>query len=99
MRSLERRYSPLEKTFWVFLIDLQILLRGGLIGISVAAPVGPVSILCLQRLLNKGYWHSLAVGLGNAIALAIYTVCALAMTAMTSFLLHQAVAIRILSGF
>jgi threonine/homoserine/homoserine lactone efflux protein len=37
---------------------------GILIGILIAAPVGPVNILCIQRALERGFWGGVAAGLG-----------------------------------
>ena len=37
---------------------------GILIGIVVAAPVGPVNVLCIQRAISRGFWGGLAAGLG-----------------------------------
>ena len=37
---------------------------GFLIGIIVAAPVGPVNVLCIQRAVARGFWGGLAAGLG-----------------------------------
>ena len=47
--------SPL----WVFL-------RGALLGFSIAAPVGPIGVLCIRRTLAEGRWIGLATGLGAA---------------------------------
>ena len=46
--------------------------RGAVLGFSVAAPVGPIGLLCIQRTLNRGRMHGLAVGLGAATADALY---------------------------
>jgi threonine/homoserine/homoserine lactone efflux protein len=37
---------------------------GFLIGIVVAAPVGPVNVLCIQRAISRGFWGGLAAGIG-----------------------------------
>ncbi len=37
---------------------------GFVIGILVAAPVGPVNILCIQRAISRGLWGGVAAGLG-----------------------------------
>ncbi|MBX9925570.1 MAG: LysE family translocator [Hyphomicrobiaceae bacterium] len=37
---------------------------GFIIGIIVAAPVGPVNVLCIQRAISRGFWGGLAAGLG-----------------------------------
>ena len=42
------------------------------IGLSIAAPVGPVGVLCIQRTLQGGWRVGLASGLGAAVADACY---------------------------
>lgn len=39
-------------------------LTGCVIGVVIAAPVGPVNIMCIQRTLERGFWGGLAAGLG-----------------------------------
>ena len=46
--------------------------RGLLLGISIAAPVGPIGLLCIQRTLRSGRAAGLATGLGAATADACY---------------------------
>jgi hypothetical protein len=43
-----------------------------LIGLSIAAPVGPVGLLTIQRTLAQGPRAGLATGLGAALADAVY---------------------------
>lgn len=52
-------------TSWIFA-------KGIVIGIAVAAPVGPVGLLCIQRTLEDGLRVGLATGLGAALADAIF---------------------------
>lgn len=37
------------------------------IGVLVAAPVGPVNVLCIQRAIERGFWGGLAAGSGAVI--------------------------------
>jgi threonine/homoserine/homoserine lactone efflux protein len=46
--------------------------HGMLIGITLAAPVGPIALVCIQRALSAGRWHGIASGLGVATADAFY---------------------------
>ena len=46
--------------------------RGLLLGFSIAAPVGPIGLLCIQRTLRSGRAAGLATGLGAATADACY---------------------------
>ena len=62
--------------------------QGLILGFSIAAPVGPIGLLCLQRTLGRGRLHGFVSGLGAASADALYgVVAALGLTAITSFLL------------
>jgi threonine/homoserine/homoserine lactone efflux protein len=48
------------------------LLRGLLVGLSIAAPVGPIGLLCIRRTLTQGRAQGLFSGLGAATADALY---------------------------
>lgn len=41
---------------------------GFFIGVLIAAPVGPVNIVCIQRTLERGFWGGFAAGLGAVLA-------------------------------
>ncbi|HEY8878545.1 MAG TPA: LysE family transporter [Roseateles sp.] len=51
---------------------LLVFLQSTLIGLSIAAPVGPIGLLCIQRTLDHGSRVGLATGLGAAVADALY---------------------------
>jgi len=51
---------------------LSILVRGIVIGFSIAAPVGPIGVLCIRRTLAEGRAAGLVSGLGAATADAAY---------------------------
>jgi threonine/homoserine/homoserine lactone efflux protein len=53
-------------------LDLQVLVQSVLIGLSIAAPVGPIGLLTIQRTLARGRAAGLATGLGAALADAVY---------------------------
>ncbi len=46
--------------------------KGFVLGFAVAAPLGPVGALCINRTLQRGFWVGLAGGLGTALADAVY---------------------------
>lgn len=46
--------------------------KGLLIGLAIAAPVGPTGLLCIQRTLMRGRWSGVLSGLGAASADALY---------------------------
>ena len=44
------------------------LLKAWMIGIAIAAPVGPIGMLCIKKTLELGIKGALLVGLGAALA-------------------------------
>lgn len=73
--------------------DLGLLWNGAIIGVGIAAPVGPIGLFCIQRTLSEGRIAGLASGLGAATADAAYgMVAAFGLTAVSAFLVdHRAV--------
>jgi threonine/homoserine/homoserine lactone efflux protein len=66
------------------------LLKGLVIGISIAAPVGPIGVLCIRRSLRDGLWTGFMAGLGAATADAAYgCVAGFGLTAISSLLVSQ----------
>ena len=66
------------------------LLKGVIIGFSIAAPVGPIAILCIRRSLAQGRRVGLATGLGAATADAVYgCIAGFGVTAISRFLVDQ----------
>lgn len=51
---------------------MSLFLKGFIIGLSIAAPVGPIGVLCINRTLRSGLMVGLLSGLGAAVADAIY---------------------------
>lgn len=75
------------------------LLKGAMLGFSVAAPVGPIGVLCIRRTLAEGRLTGLATGLGAAAADGLYGVCAaLGLTAVTQALLGAAHWVKLAGG-
>jgi len=80
-------------------MDASFFLRGLLIGLSIAAVVGPMSILCIHRTLNFGQRYGLVSGLGIATADAVYgSIAAFGVTVIASFLVSQQIWIRLTGG-
>lgn len=57
-------------------MDASFFLKGLVIGFSIAAPVGPIGILCIRLALTQGQLSAIVSGLGAATADAIYGVLA-----------------------
>lgn len=80
-------------------MDASAFLRGSAIGLAVAAPVGPVGLLCIRRSLSGGAAIGFASGLGAATADAAYAVlAALGTGAAIRFLDAHATGIRLVGG-
>ena len=74
-------------------------LKGFLLGFAIAAPVGPIGLLCIRRTLADGMSAGLATGLGAATADAVYgAIAALGLTALSSFLVDQSAWLRLVGG-
>jgi threonine/homoserine/homoserine lactone efflux protein len=62
-------------------------LKGLALGFSIAAPVGPIGLLCIRRTLSCGWRLGLATGMGAATADMVYgLVAAAGLTAVTQVL-------------
>jgi len=80
-------------------VDVAFFLKGIAIGFSIAAPVGPIGLLCIRRSLAGGQWIGLATGLGAATADAAYgLVAAFGLTAVSDFLVGQRFWLGLLGG-
>lgn len=79
--------------------DIDFLFRGFIIGFSIAAPVGPIGVLCLRRTLVEGRVSGLITGLGAATADMIYgCIAALGLTFISNFLIDQRLWLRLIGG-
>lgn len=59
-------------------MSLLLFTKGLLLGLAIAAPVGPIGVLCINRTLERGFWAGVAGGLGTALADASYALLAAA---------------------
>ncbi|MFV9502986.1 MAG: LysE family translocator [Oscillochloridaceae bacterium umkhey_bin13] len=57
-------------------MDVGMFVRGTVIGVAIAAPVGPIGVLCIRRTLADGRLAGFVSGLGAATADLIYGVVA-----------------------
>ena len=78
---------------------LQIALQSFIIGFSIAAPVGPIGILCIRRTLAEGRLAGFVSGLGAATADAFYgAIAAFGLTFISAFLINQSFWLRLIGG-
>lgn len=74
-------------------------IKGFLIGLAIAAPVGPIGVLCIRRTLTAGRLSGLVSGLGAATADAVYgAIAAFGLTAASRFLVAHQAALRAVGG-
>ena len=74
-------------------------LQGLAIGFSIAAPVGPIGLLCIRCTLTHGRLNGFLCGLGAATADAVYgVIAALGLSAITSFLLGTQTWLQLAGG-
>ncbi|WP_125152374.1 LysE family translocator [Clostridium rectalis] len=75
------------------------LIKGIIIGFSIAAPVGAIGVLCIRRTLAYGWECGFFSGLGAATADAIYgSIAALGITVISDFLIKQVFWLQFIGG-
>jgi threonine/homoserine/homoserine lactone efflux protein len=80
-------------------MDISFFLKGLIIGFSIAAPVGPIGVLCIRRTLAQGHTSGFISGLGAATADAIYgCIAGLGLTFFSSLLIRQQIGLRLMGG-
>ena len=81
------------------LADLELTMRGLVAGLIIAAPVGPVNVLCIQRTLEKGWRSGLLSGLGAALADTLYgSIAGFGIRLVIQFLIGEEFRIRLIGG-
>jgi threonine/homoserine/homoserine lactone efflux protein len=79
--------------------QLSLFLRAFIIGISIAAPVGPIGVLCIRRTLANGRMAGFVSGLGAASADMVYgAVAAFGLTTITGMLVDNAFWLKTIGG-
>lgn len=78
---------------------LIILIKACLIGVAIAAPVGPIGLLCIRKTIEMGLMGALAVGLGAALADSVYgLIASTGLTVISDFLLGKEMIIKLVGG-
>ena len=69
---------------------MNIFLKGLIVGFALAAPVGPIAALCVQRTIARRWAAGFASGLGAAVADALYgLIAAFGATFISEFLISE----------
>jgi threonine/homoserine/homoserine lactone efflux protein len=80
-------------------MSITFMAKGLVIGFSIAAPVGPIGVLCIRRSLRDGMAAGFAAGLGAASADAAYgAVAGFGLTAVSGFLIGHRFWIGLIGG-
>ena len=80
-------------------MHLPLFAPGLLFGLAIAAPVGPIGLLCIQRTLNQGRLAGLLSGLGAATADGFYgSVAAFGLSLVSDFLVAQQRWLQLVGG-
>lgn len=76
-----------------------LIIDGFFIGLSVAAPIGPINVLCIQRTLKHGPGAGAATAIGCASADATYAaVSALGLASISGFLIGHQTAFQLIGA-
>ncbi len=79
--------------------NFSLFFRAFLIGISIAAPVGPIGVLCIRRTLSNGKLAGFLSGMGAATADMFYgAIAAFGLTVITNLLVENAFWLKLIGG-
>ena len=80
-------------------MNFSFIIPGIMVGFFIAAPVGPIGVLCIRRTLAEGRVQGLVSGLGAATADAVYgCIAAFGLTLVSNALVQQQLWLRLVGG-
>ncbi|RJF94624.1 LysE family translocator [Oleomonas cavernae] len=80
-------------------MDLELFVRALVVGYVVAAPVGPVNLVCIHRTLHMGRMNGFMAGVGGALADGLFAVvAAFGLTAVSNWMLSHDGWMRLFGG-
>ncbi|HNX93434.1 MAG TPA: LysE family transporter [Syntrophomonas sp.] len=80
-------------------MDIAFFERGLIIGLSIAAPVGPISLLCIRKTLAEGWLAGIVSGFGAATADAAFgCVAGFGLTYISNIMIDQQSLLRLMGG-
>ena len=80
-------------------MDVSLFIQGIIIGLTLAAPVGPLALICIQRTVTEGRLHGIFSGIGVATADSFYAaVTFLGLTVISALIIAQQYLFRFLAG-
>jgi len=79
--------------------EVYYLIKGLIIGLSIAVPVGPIGVLCIRRTLTQGRMVGFLSGLGAATADALYgAIAGFGLTFLVNFIIGKQIWLRLIGG-
>jgi len=80
-------------------MDIMFFLKGLVIGVAMAIPIGPIGILCIRKTLTNGHTRGMVVGLGAATADSLYAgIAAFGLTIVSDLIASQTFWLRLVGG-
>lgn len=80
-------------------MSLALFIKGFIIGLSLAIPLGPIGLLCIRRTLARGLAAGLCSGFGAATADGVYgAIAGFGLTFVSSFLVSHQLLLRLVGG-
>lgn len=80
-------------------MDFSFFIQGIIIGLTLAVPVGPIALICIQRTVTDGRFHGIFSGIGVATADSFYAaVTVLGLTIISSVIVTNQFLFRFLAG-
>ncbi|MEQ9520032.1 MAG: LysE family transporter [Parvibaculum sp.] len=79
---------------------LSLVVSGLVVGIAVAAPIGPVNLICIRRALRFGMANGVASGAGAAVGDGVFAIiAAFGVTAAIAFVQTYSLWLQLVGGF
>ena len=80
-------------------MDAGIIFQGVIVGLILAVPVGPLSLICIRRTLSEGRLHGILSGIGVTLADSVYALIAfLGLSAISGLIITHEVFLRVFAG-
>lgn len=80
-------------------MDTSLFIQGMIIGLTLAVPVGPIALMCIQRAVTDGRLHGILSGVGVATADSFYAaVTFFGLTAISGLIIAHQYSLRFAAG-
>jgi threonine/homoserine/homoserine lactone efflux protein len=80
-------------------MEVSLFVQGIIIGLTLAVPVGPLALICIQRTVKEGRLHGIFSGIGVATADSFYAaVTFFGLTVISGLIIAQQYLFRFLAG-